>query len=301
MNRLLTKLGKLELVNPVTVASGTFGLEYNDFYDLNKLGAYVTKTITKHPKQGNPPPRLFETEGGMLNSIGLQNPGVEVFLSEHLPILREALTIPIIISFSGGTIEEFSSMLTMMEAAEGIAGYEVNVSCPNVDKEGIAFGVDALIVYELTRRLKRITDKELIIKLSPNVTDIANIASAAEEGGATSLALINTVNGMAIDPFTGKSRIKMGCCGYSGPAIKPIALSNVYKVAKKVKIPILAMGGICTWLDAMEFFYAGANAVAIGTYNFVQPTAALDAVAGLEKHFAGLDCNLKDIIGKVVF
>ena len=299
MNRLQTILGKLELSNPVTVASGTFGLEYSEFFDLNRLGAFVTKTITKHAKQGNPPQRLYETECGLLNSIGLQNPGVEVFLKEHLPVLREALNIPIIVSFSGGTIEEFSTILTMMEAEEGIAGYEVNVSCPNVEKEGIAFGVDALIVYELTRRLKRLTKKELIIKLSPNVTDIATIALAAEEGGADSLALINTVSGMAIDPLSGKSRIRMGVCGYSGPAIKPIALANVYKVARKVKIPILAMGGICNWQDALEFFYAGASAIAIGTYNFVQPAAALDTIIGLEKHFLEKGLTLQDVIGKV--
>jgi dihydroorotate dehydrogenase (NAD+) catalytic subunit len=299
MNRLQTKLGKLVLHNPVTVASGTFGQEYADFFDLNRLGAYVTKTITKHPKQGNPPPRLYETECGLLNSIGLQNPGVEVFLKEHLPDLITVLKIPIIVSFSGGTIDEFTSMLTLMEKAGGISGYEVNISCPNVEKEGIAFGVDALIVYELVSRLRVLTDKELIIKLTPNVTDITSIAMAAEEGGADSLALINTVSGMAIDPLTGKSRIRMGVCGYSGPGIKPIALANVYKVAQRVKLPILAMGGICNWQDSLEFFYAGASAIAIGTYNFVQPTAALDIINGLEEHFEQNNLFLHDIIGKV--
>jgi len=299
MNRLQTKLGKLEMQNPVTVASGTFGTEYADFFDINKLGAYVTKTITKHPKIGNPPPRLYETECGLLNSIGLQNPGVEVFLKEHLPELKTVLKIPIIVSFSGGTIDEFTSMLDLMEQAEGIAGYEVNISCPNVEKEGIAFGVDALVVYELIRRLRNLTDKELIIKLTPNVTDITSIAMAAEEGGADSLALINTVTGMAIDPLTGKSRVKMGICGYSGTAIKPIALANVYKVTQRVKIPILAMGGICNWQDAMEFFYAGASAIAIGTYSFVQPTAALDTIMGLEQYFELNNLFLHDIIGKV--
>lgn len=299
MNRLQTKLGKLEMTNPVTVASGTFGTEYADFFDLNQLGAYVTKTITKYPKIGNPTPRLYETEAGLLNSIGLQNPGVDVFLAEHLPELKQMLSIPIIVSFSGGTIEEFTSMLIQMEKAEGIAAYEVNISCPNVEKEGIAFGVDALVVYELTRRLRNLTEKELIIKLTPNVTDICSIANAAEDGGADSLALINTVQGMAIDPLTGKSRIKMGLCGYSGPAIKPIALANVYKVAKHSRLPILAMGGICTWQDAMEFFYAGASAIAIGTYNFVNPNAAIDTISGLEQHFEQNDIYLKDVIGKV--
>jgi dihydroorotate dehydrogenase (NAD+) catalytic subunit len=298
-NRLKTKLVRLELQNPVTVASGTFGLENGEFFDLNRLGAYVTKTITQHPKIGNPTPRLYETEAGLLNSIGLQNPGVDEFLKVNLPELKEKLTIPIIVSFSGGTIDEFTTILKKLEAADGISAYEVNISCPNVEKEGIAFGVDALVVYELVRRLRALTNKELIIKLTPNVTDIVSIASAAEDGGADSLALINTVQGMAIDPLTGKSRIKMGICGYSGPAIKPIALANVYKVARRVKLPILAMGGICTWLDAMEFFYAGASAIAVGTYNFISPTACLDMIEGLARHLTDNKLMLNDIIGKV--
>lgn len=301
MNRLETQLGKLQMQNPVTVASGTFGLEYGDFFDLNRLGAYVTKTITQRPKIGNATPRLYETEAGLLNSIGLQNPGVEEFLKVNLPELREKLTIPIIVSFSGGTIEEFTTMLKQMEEQDGIAGYEVNISCPNVEKEGIAFGVDALVVYELIRRLRALTKKELIVKLTPNVTDIVCIAQAAEEGGADSLALINTVQGMAIEPLTGVSRIKAGICGYSGPAIKPIALANVYKVAQRLSLPILAMGGICTWQDGMEFLYAGASAIAVGTYNFVNPKACSDIIESLDKHFLENAATLKDVIGKVIF
>ncbi len=301
MNRLQTRLGKLELQNPVTVASGTFGLEYGEFFDLNRLGAYVTKTITLKPKIGNPPPRLYETEAGLLNSIGLQNPGVEEFIKLNLPELKEVLSIPIIVSFSGGTIEEFTTILSKLERTDGIAGYEVNISCPNVEKEGIAFGVDALVVYELIRRLRSFTNKELIVKLTPNVTDIVSIANAAEEGGADSMALINTVQGMAIDPLSGKSRVKMGVCGYSGPAIKPIALANVFKVAQRVKLPILAMGGICTWQDAMEFFYAGASAIAVGTYNFVNPKACVDLIDGLDNYLSEKGATLQDIIGKVSF
>jgi dihydroorotate dehydrogenase (NAD+) catalytic subunit len=299
MNRLQTQLGKLPMHNPVTVASGTFGLEYGDFFELNRLGAYVTKTITLHPKIGNATPRLYETEAGLLNSIGLQNPGVDDLIKFHLPELREKLTIPLIISFSGGTIEEFVTVLKLLEQQEGIAAYEVNISCPNVEKEGIAFGVDALVVYELIRRLRPLTKKELIVKLTPNVTDIASIASAAEDGGADSLALINTVQGITIDPLTGKSRIKTGICGYSGPALKPIALANVYKVAQRTKLPILGMGGICTWQDALEFFYAGASAIAVGTYNFVNPRACVEIIEGLDKHFKDKENTLKDIIGKV--
>lgn len=300
-NRMATKLGKLHLQNPVTVASGTFGLEYAEFFDLNKLGAYITKTITRHPKIGNPSPRLYETEAGLLNSIGLQNSGINEFMNKHLPELKERLTIPIIVSFSGATIEEFTTMLTIMETYGGISAYEVNISCPNVEKEGIAFGVDALVVYELVRRLRPLTDKELIIKLTPNVTDIVCIAQAAEDGGADSLALINTVQGMAIDPLTGVSRVKMGICGYSGPAIKPIALANVYKVAKQVSLPILAMGGICNWQDAIEFFYAGASAIAVGTYNFVKPDTCPNLIERLDKHLLEKGATLKNIIGKVNF
>jgi dihydroorotate dehydrogenase (NAD+) catalytic subunit len=299
MSRLETQLGKLHLRNPVTVASGTFGLEYGDFFDLNRLGAYVTKTITLHPKIGNPPPRLYETEAGLLNSIGLQNPGVDAFIKENLPELKAVLSIPIIVSFSGGTIEEFSTVLKLLEAAEGIAGYEVNISCPNVEKEGIAFGVDALVVYELIRRLRLLTNRELIVKLTPNVTDIGSIALAAEDGGADSLALINTVQGMAIDPLTGQSRIRTGVCGYSGPALKPIALANVYKVAQQVSLPIVAMGGICTWQDALEFFYAGASAIAVGTYNFVNPKAILEIIEGLSHFLDEKNICLQDLIGKV--
>ncbi|MBM4399321.1 MAG: dihydroorotate dehydrogenase [Candidatus Cloacimonetes bacterium] len=299
MNRMLTKLGKLHLQNPVTVASGTFGPEYGEFFDLNRLGAYVTKTITLHPKIGNPPPRLYETEAGLLNSIGLQNPGVDGFISKDLPLLKEKLSIPIIVSFSGGTIEEFVNILQQLEKQDGIAAYEVNISCPNVEKEGIAFGVDALVVYELIRRLRPLTSKELIIKLTPNVTDIAGIARAAEDSEADALALINTLQGMAIDPLTGQSRIKMGICGYSGTGIKPLALANVFKVAKAVQLPIIGMGGICTWQDAMEFFYAGAGSIAVGTGNFINPRACMDVLEGLEKHLSYKEITLQDIIGKV--
>lgn len=301
MNTLTTHLGKLALANPVTVASGTFGTEYSALFDLNLLGAYVTKTITYLPKIGNPPPRIFETECGMLNSIGLQNPGIDAFISGYLPELLQCLNIPLIVSFSGSTVKEFALMLSMLEAVPGITGYEINISCPNVEKEGIAFGVEPQVVYELTRDLAALTRKELIIKLSPNVTDIVSIAQAAEQGGASSLALINTLFGMAIDPHTGKSRIARGICGYSGPAIKPIALANVYKVARHTHLPILAMGGICDWKDAMEFFYAGASVIAVGTYNFVNATAALEIVENLGNHLSSQKLCLSDIIGKIEF
>ncbi len=301
MNLLQTSLGRLPLFNPVTVASGTFGTEYASFYDLNRLGAYVSKTITAEPKAGNSCPRLCETEAGLLNSIGLQNPGIDVFISEQLPILREKLSIPIIISFSGSSIGEFRRMLIQLDSCVGISAYEVNISCPNVENEGIAFGVDAGVVSDLVKALRAETERELIIKLSPNVTDITSIAKAAEEAGADSLALINTVFGMALDPMTGKSRIKRGIAGYSGPAIKPIALANVYKVAQAVRIPILAMGGISSWQDALEFFYAGASAIAIGTASFYDPLAPIRCLEGLDNYLKDIDTPLCDIIGSISF
>ncbi|MDD2331611.1 MAG: dihydroorotate dehydrogenase [Candidatus Cloacimonetes bacterium] len=299
MNLLETSLGKLKLQNPITVASGTFGLEYADFFDLNLMGAYVTKTITLLPKAGNPPPRLYETKAGLLNSIGLQNPGVQSFCAEQLPLLIERLKIPIIVSISGSSPDEFESLLLRLEQENGIQAYEINISCPNVENEGIAFGLDAFVVHQLTQRLSRLTQRELILKLSPNVTDITEIALAAEAGGADSLTLINTLFGMAIDWKTGKSRIRKGIAGYSGAAIKPVALAMTYKVAQKVKIPILAMGGIANWQDALEFIYAGASAIAIGTASFSNPRRVPELINDLGNYCNQADTPIKELIGKV--
>ena len=292
--------------NPVTVASGTFGVEYGDLFDLTRLGAVVTKTITLEPKAGNSPPRLYETSSGLLNSIGLQNPGLDKFIKESLPDYRKILEkdpdnpTPLIVSFSGATIKEFISVLQRLEEVTGIAGYEVNVSCPNVEKEGLSFGVDAEAVYKLTKELKENlkTERELIIKLTPNVTDIVEIAQAAEEGGCDSLALINTLIGMAIDWQTGKPFIKRGFGGLSGPAIKPVALYNVFKVSQNTELPILAMGGISNWQDALEFFYAGANAVAVGTGNFMNPLITLEIIDKLAEYFEDKQIDLRSIISK---
>ncbi len=301
MNRLSTSLGKIAMTSPVTVASGTFAKQYLDLWDQNFLGAYVSKTITPLPKAGNPPPRLWETEAGLLNSIGLENPGLDMFIKRDLPELSDLLRVPLIVSFSGSSPEEFCEILERLEAEPGIAGYEVNVSCPNVQREGMAFGVDAEVVYTLTRSLANITQRELVIKLSPNVSDIASIAIAAEQGGATSIALINTLLGMAIDWRSGVSRIRKGFAGYSGTAIKPVALAMVYKVANCIGIPILAMGGINTWQDALEFFYAGASAVAVGTGTFYDPLCVPNMVSGLAGHLSANDKSIQDIIGKVNF
>ncbi len=298
MNRLKTKLGKLSFNNPITVASGTFSYEYNQLYDVNQLGAIVTKTITPEPKKGNPTPRLYETECGLLNSIGLQNPGIEHFLKHSIKDY-ENFSSPLLVSFSASTIDDFCLMIQRLEECDLIKGYEVNVSCPNVANEGLAFGVDDKVIYELTCKLSKLTNKELIIKLSPNVTDIVKIAKAAEEGGATSIALINTMLGMAIDWQNGKSRIKKGVAGYSGLAIKPIALQMVYRVAKQIKIPILAMGGISSYQDCLEFLYAGASMLAIGTTQFYQGDLPMKIINDLNKHFEDNDQVLNDIIGKV--
>jgi len=297
-NELLqTSLGRLSMRTPLTVASGTFDLENLEFFDPSCLGAFVCKTITMEPKKGNEPCRLFETEAGLINSIGLQNPGLKSFITDKLPIYRDTLDIPIVVSFSGSSIAEFCRMLEALEACEGIAGYEVNVSCPNVENEGIAFGVCPDTVHELCSKLAEITGRELIVKLSPNVSDIASIALAAESGGATSIALINSLFGMAIDYKTGKSRIKKGIGGYTGIGIKPIALALTYKAAQAVKIPILAMGGIYDWRDALEFIWAGASAVAIGTANFINPLAAPELIMGLAEHLLKENKSIKDLIG----
>ncbi|MEF3693773.1 MAG: dihydroorotate dehydrogenase [Candidatus Cloacimonadota bacterium] len=300
MSRLSTKLGKLILQNPVTVASGTYGTEYSAFYDLNTLGAYVSKTITPEPKKGNPPPRLYETQAGLLNSIGLQNPGLASFIKDYLPELNAQLTVPIIVSISAESTQLFGTMLRSLEATNMVDAYELNVSCPNVENEGIAFGQDPDVVHKLLSSLRNLTDAELIVKLSPNVTDIAKIAQAAEAGGADSIALINTLYGMAIDYKTGESFIGKGISGYSGPAIKPIALANTWKVAQAVKIPILAMGGIITWQDALEFIYAGASAIALGTANFYNPRAVPDCLEGLVTYFEENEIRLGDLIGKAI-
>ncbi|MDD3236201.1 MAG: dihydroorotate dehydrogenase [Candidatus Cloacimonetes bacterium] len=298
MNRIATKLGRLEFNSPVTVASGTFDLENLSFLSQDYLGAFVCKTITRHAKIGNPPPRLYESEAGLINSIGLQNPGLDVFVTDYLPRLREALQIPLIVSFSGSSINEFSEILARLEDEEGIAGYELNVSCPNVENEGIAFGVHPDVVYDLCHTLSSHTKRELSIKLTPNVTDIAAIAQAAEAGGVSSIALINTLLGMAIDYKTGRSQIKKGIGGYSGIGIKPVALALTYKTAMAVNIPILAMGGIYTWQDALEFFWAGASMVALGTANFMDPLAVQKVVQGLSAYLTEKDWCIGDIIGK---
>lgn len=298
---LKTKLGRLEMKTPISVASGTFDLDNLEFFDQACLGSFVTKTITKEPKKGNPPPRLFETEAGLINSIGLQNPGLDEFIKSSLPCYQDSLSVPLVVSFSGSSIAEFALMLRELEKCGGISGYEINISCPNVENEGISFGVDAEVVYKLCKELSPLTQKELCVKLSPNVTFIDEIALAAEEGGATSLALINSLWGMAIDYKSGVSRIKKGVGGYTGMGVKPVAVALTYKVAQAVKIPIISMGGIYTWKDALEFFWAGASAISLGTANFINPLAIPELVMGLGQFLLDENKSIKDYIGMVSF
>jgi dihydroorotate dehydrogenase (NAD+) catalytic subunit len=298
MSKLAVTIGKMRWKNPVTVASGTFGLEYQELIDLSQPGAIVTKTITPDPKPGNEPPRIAETEAGLLNSIGLENSGVKSFIAEELPRYR-LIDTNLIVSLSASTVNQFKELVTELDGCEGIDGYEINISCPNVEKTGIAFGTDKNVVFDLVRILRDSTRRTLIIKLSPNVTSIEEIALAAENGGADALALINTVYGMAIDVKTKKSKIKGGIAGYSGIGIKPIAVQNVYRVAQTVHIPIIGIGGIRNTSDALEFIIAGATAVAVGTYNFVNPLATIQIINGLEEYLKENSISYNDLIGSV--
>ncbi len=281
---LTVNIGKLHLTNPIMTASGTFGYgeEYEDFLDLNKLGAIVVKGISVNPRCGNPPPRIIETPCGMLNAIGLENPGLEAFLREKLPRIRK-YRCKIIVNILGETLDEYEILAERLENSS-ISAIEVNISCPNVKKGGVAFGTDAKMIYSVTKCVRQKTNKPLIIKLSPNVTDITAMALAAEEGGADAISLINTLLGMAIDIKTHKPKLANKVGGLSGPAIKPIALRMVWQVAERVKIPVIGIGGICTTEDVIEFLLAGATAIQVGTANFINPATAEDMIVGLEKY-----------------
>lgn len=269
---LSVNIGNLPLKNPILTASGTFGYgdEYAPYLDLNKLGGIITKTITLKPRVGNPFPRIAETPSGMLNSIGLANVGVGAFIRDKLPFLK-TLQTAIIVNIAGATIEEYVEVVHHLEQTDGIAGYEVNVSCPNVKEGGVAFGSNPHITAQITERIRALTQRCLIIKLTPNVTSISEIACAAEQSGADAISLINTLIGMAVDIQTHKPKLATITGGLSGPAIKPIAIAKVFEVAKRVKIPIIGIGGIMNVDDVLEFMIAGATAVQIGTANFVDP------------------------------
>jgi dihydroorotate dehydrogenase (NAD+) catalytic subunit len=292
-------LAGIEMKNPITVASGTFGYEYNDFFDLSKLGAIVPKGITLLPKEGNPTPRIFETASGMLNAIGLQNPGAEVFINEVLPEY-EKFKVPVIVNISGESPEDYSVLAKQLTETGKVAGIEINVSCPNLKKGGSQFGADPVETAKIVNAVRKATNLPIITKLTPNVTDITAIAKAAEEAGSDAISLINTILGTAINTKTRKFEIANVTGGLSGPAIKPVALRMVWQCSNAVKIPILAMGGISNAEDAIEFILAGATAVAVGTENFVNPKACQEIVSGIEKYLLDNKINdIKEIIGAV--
>jgi dihydroorotate dehydrogenase (NAD+) catalytic subunit len=272
----------LVLENPVIAASGTFGygLEYSDFLDLNELGGFSTKGISLKPKAGNPVPRVTETASGMLNAIGLENIGLEEFLSTKLPQLKTYKT-KIIVNFFGDTVSEYVEMASVLSKEDRIDALEMNVSCPNVDKGGLQFSSDPIILKQLVDAVREASEKFLIVKLSPNVTDITVLARAAEEGGADALSVCNTFVGMKVDTKSGKPYLANRTGGLSGPAIKPIALNMVYETARTVQIPVFGIGGISTCDDALEFLMAGAKAIQIGTANYIDPAVTIKVIDGI--------------------
>ena len=288
----------VEFKNPVMTASGTFGsgMEYSQFVDLNKLGAVVTKGVASVPWPGNPTPRIAETHGGMLNAIGLQNPGIDVFVKRDIPFLKQYDT-KIIVNVCGKTTEEYLDVVEKL-SDEPVDMLEINISCPNVKEGGIGFGQDAKTAYAITKEIKKIAKQPVIMKLSPNVTDITVMAKAVEDAGADAVSLINTLTGMKIDRQTFALANKTG--GLSGPAIKPIAVRMVNQVANAVKIPIIGMGGIANYEDAVEFILAGATAISVGTANFFNPYTTVEIVDGIEKYMQAHNCDdINELIGIV--
>ena len=282
MNTKISIAG-VEFKNPVTTASGTYGsgMEYGQFVDLNRLGAVTTKGVANVPWSGNPTPRVAETYGGMLNAIGLQNPGVDVLIKRDIPFLKQYDT-KIIVNVCGKTVEDYIEVVEKLSDAP-IDLLEINISCPNVKEGGIAFGQDPKMACEITREIKRYAKQPVVMKLSPNVTDIALMAKSVQEGGADAISLINTLTGMKIDIYRRKFLLANKTGGMSGPAVKPVALRMVYQAAHAVHIPVIGMGGISTAEDAVEFLMAGATMVAVGTANFINPTATIDVIEGIEK------------------
>ena len=290
----------VELKNPVMTASGTFGsgMEYSEFVDLNRLGAVVTKGVANVPWPGNPTPRVAETYGGMLNAIGLQNPGIDVFLDRDVPFLQKYDT-KIIVNVCGKTVEDYLEVVEKLGDAP-VDMLEINVSCPNVKEGAIAFGQKADCLFDITSKIRAKAKQPVIMKLSPNVTDIAEMARAAEAGGADAVSLINTITGMKIDIHKRTFALKNKTGGLSGPAIKPVAVRMVYQASQAVKIPVIGMGGIASAEDAIEFILAGASAVAVGAMNFVNPYLTEEVVSGIEAYMKQYQVeNLTDLIGAV--
>jgi dihydroorotate dehydrogenase (NAD+) catalytic subunit len=287
-------IGGIEIKNPVMTASGTFGYasEFEELIDLNRLGAIVVKGLSLEPSRGNPPPRIVETSCGMLNAIGLENVGLAAFVKEKLPFLRR-LDTPIFVNIYGKSTKEYAELAARLEDIDGVSGIEVNISCPNVKSGGMAFGAYPESAAEVVRAIRKQTAKPLMVKLSPNVTDITEIAKSVETEGADSISLINTITGMAIDIETRRPKIANITGGLSGPAIKPVALRMVWQVAQTVNVPVVGIGGIMTAKDALEFLIAGAVAVQIGTANFINPHATTDIIDGIETFL--MERNISDI------
>lgn len=292
-------IGGLWLKNPVMTASGTFGYgeEYACYVDINRLGAVVVKGVSLNPRQGNPAPRIMETPFGMINSIGLQNPGVKAFVTDKLPFLKQ-FDVAVIVNIFGETVDEYMRVADTLTQADGIHALEVNISCPNVEKGGMCFGTDPEIAHEVTQRVKSVTHLPVIVKLSPNVTDIGEIAESVQAGGADAISLINTISGMSVDVENRRPHLQRVTGGLSGPAIKPVALRMVREVVKRVSVPVIGVGGIMNASDALEFLIVGAKAVQVGTANFVNPRATMDIIDGIEEYMMRHQLqDIRELIG----
>lgn len=298
---LSVQIGRIRMKNPVTVASGTFGFgqEMADFYDLGRLGAITVKGTSLKPWAGNEYPRTVETPSGMLNAIGLQNDGVDSLINEKMPFLR-GFDVPVIVNIVGHSIDEYAELAARLDKVEGVAGLEINISCPNVREGCLVFGTTPEGTSEVVRAVRAKTGLTVITKLSPNVGDLLPIARAAIDAGTDALSLINTLLGTAIDPWTRKFKLANVTGGLSGPAIKPVALKMVWDVARAVDVPIIGMGGIMNAMDAVEFLLAGADAIAVGTGNFVNPMAAVEIVDGIESYLTKMAIgDVREIVGTV--
>lgn len=298
---LSVEIAGIKLKNPVMTASGTFGYgeEFAEYVDLERIGAIITKGLSLRPKAGNPTPRIVETTGGMLNAIGLQNVGIDAFIEKKVPFLR-TISTPAIVNFFGNTLEEYAELAERLDKIPEVAGLEINISCPNVKHGGIVFGTEPQAAYSVVKAVREVTIKPIIVKLSPNVTDIVEMAWACADAEADALSLINTLTGMAIDLNKRRPILANVTGGFSGPAIKPIALRMVWQVAKAVKIPVIGIGGIMSGTDALEFMLAGATAVQVGTANFLTPSASQNIVEEIERYLAENGINdVKELIGSL--